>query len=545
MTGELGVVSIEKPGKRATVLAYLLLGLGMPLLDVFLALALGMPTPVIHDEFSYLFMADTFALGRVVNPEHPLSQFFQTFHIIQHNGIYVSKYFPGIGLQLLIGKLLGHPMIGVWLTIGLFGASLLFFLRHFFSPRVALIVSVICDMQFMVLSYFGHSYWGGSLIALAGVWSLGGAVLAVKSGQLRYSWVSAAGMVICLLTRPFGGFFYLLPLAGWQLLSLLRRFEVFDWRWSWRLIAPMMIGVCCGFLALGIYNQCVTGSWTTLPYKVYEKFYAPYGVLFLGEHATDKDDNSFFESLPQPFRQMRDRYIAEKAERGAHFFLVKLRAACEIITFFLPCVVAWMFIAAFACKAHWKNWLWRLCALTVAMRSAPLLLSWSSTQPHYSAVWIFPVAVIGAFGLQWLFSEKFTRPFALIASTASLAWLVIIYILSFDSHANLSWKSFTSYQSGLVTRSAVETYLENLPQKSLVFVQYGADHNVDSEWVYNSPQIDAQKIVWAHGLGDENQRLINYYPNRNVWRVIVVGCKATLERWNKSASQFTPIKTFD
>src|SRR6185437_4961937 len=150
---------------------------------------------------------------------------------IQHNGIYASKYFPGMGIQLFVGKLLGHPMIGVWLTIVLFGVSLLFFLRQFFSPLVALIISVICQMQFMVLSYFGHSYWGGSLMALAGVWAIGVSVLAVKRGQLRYSWIAAVGMVICLWTRPFEGFFCLLPLSGWQLLSLLRRREIFGCRW--------------------------------------------------------------------------------------------------------------------------------------------------------------------------------------------------------------------------------------------------------------------------------------------------------------------------
>ncbi len=153
--------------KRSAVAAYLALGLLMPLLCVLLALALGMPTPCIHDEFSYQFMADTFALGKVVNPEHPLSQFFQTFYIIQHNGIYVSKYFPGIGVQLLVGKWLGHPLIGVWLTVGLFGVSLLFFLRQFFSESVAFIVSLLCCLQFMEVNvpcYHNRPWFRGKKI---------------------------------------------------------------------------------------------------------------------------------------------------------------------------------------------------------------------------------------------------------------------------------------------------------------------------------------------------------------------------------------------
>lgn len=543
---------VEKRTRWEGVFAYGLLGLGMPLLNALLALVLGMPKPFVHDEFSYLFMADTFALGRVVNPEHPLAQFFQTFHIIQHHGIYVSKYFPGLGLQLLAGKLLGHPIIGVWLTVGLFGASLLFFLRQFFSSRVALMVSVICSMQFMVLSYFGYSFWGGSLLALAGIWALGGAILAAARRQLRYAWISAAGMLICMLTRPFESFFCLLPLAGWQLYSLLRRSRISGWHWNWRLLAPMVSGVCLGFLLLGIYNQRITGSWTTLPYSIYDRFYQPYGVLFLGEHAAKQADDSFFQSLPEPFHQMRDGYIVERRQRTEHFFRVKFEAACEIISFLFPVVIAWMFIASFASEAHWKNRLWQLCVLTIAMRLAPLLLSWSSTNAHYSAVWIFPVAVLCAFGLQWLFSASLTKPFVKAAVIVSILWLAGVYALSFDSNMNFSWKYLTSYydqstDGRLNARWAVKKYLDGAPQRDLVFVRYGRGHNFLWEWVYNSPQIDAQKIVWAHDLGEKQDlRLIAYYPDRVVWRVTVPGFPGvTLERWNKSKDKFEFVRSFN
>jgi hypothetical protein len=48
--------------------------------------------------------------------------------------------------------------------------------------------------------------------------------------------------------------------------------------------------------------------------------------------------------------------------------------------------------------------------------------------------------------------------------------------------------------------------------------------------VYNTPDIDTQKIVWAFDFGPDGDRpLLNYYHDRKVWLVKPDGPHPTLE----------------
>ncbi|HBY60412.1 MAG TPA: hypothetical protein DEH78_11350, partial [Solibacterales bacterium] len=67
-------------------------------------------------------------------------------------------------------------------------------------------------------------------------------------------------------------------------------------------------------------------------------------------------------------------------------------------------------------------------------------------------------------------------------------------------------------------RSAIARLLAAQPGGHLVLVRRAPEASLHEEWVYNGPDIDAQRIVWAHDLGSAaNDRLLTYYRGRRIW----------------------------
>ncbi len=119
------------------------------------------PVPHIHDEFSQLLGADTFARGRAANPTHPMWVHFETFHVL-HEPAYASKYPPAPMLLMALGQAVaGSPLVGVAFA----GAAITWMLQAFVPPRWAFWGGLLAAFHF---SWYGAAAPGMSPL---GYWS--------------------------------------------------------------------------------------------------------------------------------------------------------------------------------------------------------------------------------------------------------------------------------------------------------------------------------------------------------------------------------------
>jgi hypothetical protein len=181
------------------------LALGMIACRVALLPLLPVPEPVVHDEFSYLLSADTFAHGRVTNPTPPDPQFFESPHVLV-TPVYASRYQPGQGLTLALGqKIAGHAYWGVALSCALMVYLFCWAADAWLPPQWSLIAGGLAAVLFFIPSYWFTSYWGGAAAACGGALVVGslGYLLRGRLESARFS--LAGGALILYATRPYEG----------------------------------------------------------------------------------------------------------------------------------------------------------------------------------------------------------------------------------------------------------------------------------------------------------------------------------------------------
>jgi hypothetical protein len=479
-----------------------------------------LPTPVpgVHDEYSYLLAGETFASGRLANPPHPLWTSLETFYVIQHP-TYASMYPPGQGLFLAIGYLAGQPWIGVYLSVALMCGAVCWMLQGWVGPRWALLGGILAVLRWGVYSYWVESYWGGAVAALGGALVAGALPRLMRKPSWGPAVAMGSGIIVLANSRPFEGVLFTLTVFGVLLIHFVRK-GVPDFRLLVRRVAvPLGVVVLLGGAAMGYYFWRVTGNPTRMPYDLHSATYEVTGP-FLWQPLRPAPLYRYVVMEKYHVGRQTAAYVQAHSLRG--WLFETWRKAESLVVFYFWPAAAPVLLALIFLRRDRKV---RFALLAVGIIFIGLTLEiWPMTLHYHAPLAAVMILLLVQAMRFWRLVEWRGRPVGIAISRSIplfFAGMVVLRVGAAALHAPMPehglapWFTVTS---GNLDRASVARYLAAQAGPQLVLVHYGETHHVDEEWVHNSADIDASKVVWARDAdAAENARVLRYFSNRRAW----------------------------
>jgi hypothetical protein len=506
------------PDPRSPALWAIGVAVGVVLIRLALLPVLHAPAPIVADEFSHLLLADTLAHGRLVNATHPFWPHFESLHIIQQPH-YVSNYFPGPAVVLAVARVaVGNPWAGILAECAAFLAILYWSLRGWMPARWGLFGVILAALRFGIGSYWINAFHGGFLPAIGGALVFGAFARLRRRASLVEGALLGIGLLIMVLSRPYEGVLYSLPILaalGWEHRKSFKELA--------RITIPVAVFAGLAALLLVGYMKQVSGSPFVSAYQISQKTYGwPLGVAW-----------STIPAIQHRHVELQTYYEYEVSERekvdGPLDFLEYLTLRLqEYWRFFIGPILT---IPLLFLPRVWKRRKLMFLALSGALFAVMLE---GAASPHYIAVATAAIVAIVVECTRHLRAARWglagALPFALGA-------VLVVRIGAQSLH--LPYTQTVNYQSwccrveGNLNKVRVSRELMARPGSHLVFVRAKTDWRNFLQWIYNDADIDRSRIVWARDLGEaRNAELVDYYKGtREVWMLDPNVEPARIERY--------------
>jgi len=230
-------------------------------------------------------------------------------------------------------------------------------------------------------------------------------------------------------------------------------------------------------------------------------------------------------------------YFARLASRAGFYRFFFLAPLCLALPFFLPLLRRYRFA-----------WI----ALTLLIFALGTNF-YAYFFPHYIAAVACLLLLVALLGLRWLTGWRAggsdagalaARSILLLCGAHFLFWYGIHALGNQPlMNALAPYETADGINSGDPQgRLAINARLAREPGRHLVFVRYSSTHGYH-EWIHNAADIDNARIVYALELiPAENQKLRQYYPDRQAWLLEPDAEPPRLVRYPASNGPFLPVE---
>lgn len=431
------------------------------------------------DEHSCYFLAECLRRGKLFVSPHPLSEFFNVVHVGNRDGKWFSVYPLGwpliwaLGLQWRIVDLLNPFMTSLSLVFFYQAGQKLF--GRLAAALGVFLMAISPFFMFTSASYFSH----GTCLLAVGVFIFSFLKWTeTESSRGKIAWAILCGLACGygLLTR------YLTMAAIAAPFCLYHYIPLFLRRRKWHASDLWFIGVVSVFIAITLWhNWRVTGKATKAPNK-YDKRWERLG--FQGDY-TPLD---------------AARYVIAR-----FFYLMPWFPAALIAGYLLS--LGWP-----RAEAGGKRNLFRW-GFFYPVFGYFFYYSWGGNQwgPRYYYEGLPFLAITVAEFLVYLYKVRgpMVRKFILGVAIACLPAVGMLWI-----------KQAAFYRQAQAERKALYVLAETtIRTPAIVFIRGhlgGLLPLLNEDTVRNSPFLDT-RILYAHDLGEKNNSLMAYFPDRDYY----------------------------
>jgi hypothetical protein len=468
------------------------------------------PTPIVHDEASYLFQAQTFALGRLANPSPVIPVFFEQFHVLVAP-TFASKYPPGMALLMVPGVWLGLPALGPVLLAGISAVFMYLLACRIANAWVAVLTWLLWLSASRPLDWSASYFSENATVAL---WLIGWWMLLKWSdkGRSRHLIAGAVCVGWMAITRPLTAVAYAIPMSV-AVVSV--AFQRREWTQFIQYVATVVAIV--SFIVP--INEAVGGKWYTMPWTVWAHEYAPSDRLGFGispklperQLPTDMSEfNSYFAPI----------YAHHTPDTLLATFLNRSRGVVEDMfggwrSLFLPFAAVGLIISRkYVLTAVLSALL--LLGIYLGYAHAPWTLYYIEIQPTLaflaaSGIWrIITLIEPQAPARHW---ETPSIDAAVTTTSAFVA--LMLAAAGLYNLATVAQRTRDTKRHRMATQRLFAERAQALAEsRAIVFIRYGPGHNAHRSLIANEPDLTRASVWFVYDRGDDNRRLLNAAPDR-------------------------------